>query len=193
MPAMSSGRPMRFIGALGRDLRRRSSSSVAAIIFDSNGPGAIALTVILRREPLGEVAGELVHRGLGRRVRVRLEHRDLDPVDRADVDDPSRVVVGRRRLELRAQEPREVEHALHVEVEDPVPRGVVVVVERRAPRRARVVDEDVRPCPRGCRSRRPAAGTRPRSRGRPGCRCTRRARRAAARSRRTTSALRDET
>ena len=41
---MSSGRPMRFIGALAA-IESPKLSSVAFIIFDSNGPGAIALTV----------------------------------------------------------------------------------------------------------------------------------------------------
>ncbi len=44
-PAMSSGRPMRFIGALAT-IWSPKASRVAAIIFDSNGPGATALTVI---------------------------------------------------------------------------------------------------------------------------------------------------
>ena len=39
----------------------------------------------------------------------------------------------------------EVEHALHVDVQHPVPRRVVVVGERRAPRGAGVVDQDVQP------------------------------------------------
>ena len=44
-PAMSSGRPMRFIGA-DAAIWSPKADSVAAIIFDSNGPGATALTVI---------------------------------------------------------------------------------------------------------------------------------------------------
>ena len=46
-PAMSSGRPMRPSGD-ERAIESPKSRSVAAIIFDSNGPGAIALTVMLR-------------------------------------------------------------------------------------------------------------------------------------------------
>ena len=42
---MSSGRPMRFIGAVD-SIWSPKASSVAAIIFDWNGPGATALTVI---------------------------------------------------------------------------------------------------------------------------------------------------
>src|SRR6476620_9919780 len=46
MPAMSAGLPMRFIGALAA-IESPKAESVAAIILDSNGPGAIAFTVIL--------------------------------------------------------------------------------------------------------------------------------------------------
>ncbi len=85
----------------------------------------------------------LVDRGLGCRVGVGLQSRDVDAVDRADVDHASRVVLVAGRFELRYEEAREVEHAFHVEVEDPVPRGVVEVRHRRPPRRTGVVDEDV--------------------------------------------------
>ncbi len=44
-PAMSSGRPMRFSGALAA-ICSPKASSVAAIILDSKGPGAMAFTVI---------------------------------------------------------------------------------------------------------------------------------------------------
>jgi hypothetical protein len=44
-PAMSSGRPIRFMGALAA-IWAPKASRVAAIIFDSNGPGAMAFTVI---------------------------------------------------------------------------------------------------------------------------------------------------
>ena len=43
-PAMSSGRPIRFNGALDA-ICSPKASSVAAIILDSKGPGAIAFTV----------------------------------------------------------------------------------------------------------------------------------------------------
>lgn len=42
---MSSGRPIRFIGA-DAAISSPKASRVAAIIFDSNGPGATAFTVI---------------------------------------------------------------------------------------------------------------------------------------------------
>ena len=44
VPAMSSGRPMRLSGAEAA-IWSPKASSVAAIIFDSNGPGAMAFTV----------------------------------------------------------------------------------------------------------------------------------------------------
>jgi hypothetical protein len=44
---MSSGRPMRRSGA-DDAMASPKSRSVAAIIFDSNGPGATALTVMPR-------------------------------------------------------------------------------------------------------------------------------------------------
>ena len=45
-PAMSSGRPMRLSGA-ELAICSPKASSVAAIILDSNGPGAMALTVMI--------------------------------------------------------------------------------------------------------------------------------------------------
>ena len=45
VPAMSSGRPMRFSGA-DAAIWSPKASRVAAIIFDSNGPGAMAFTVM---------------------------------------------------------------------------------------------------------------------------------------------------
>jgi hypothetical protein len=42
---MSSGRPIRLSGALAA-ICSPNAWSTAAIIFDSNGPGAMALTVI---------------------------------------------------------------------------------------------------------------------------------------------------
>ncbi len=45
MPAMSSGRPMRPSGTVD-SITSRKASSVAAIIFDSNGPGLTAFTVM---------------------------------------------------------------------------------------------------------------------------------------------------
>ena len=45
-PAMSSGRPMRLSGAEAA-ICSPNASRVAAIIFDSNGPGATALTVMV--------------------------------------------------------------------------------------------------------------------------------------------------
>ena len=45
VPAMSSGRPIRFSGAPAA-IWSPKASSVAAIIFDSNGPGAMAFTVM---------------------------------------------------------------------------------------------------------------------------------------------------
>ena len=45
-PAMSSGRPMRRSGALAA-ICSPKASSVAAIIFDSKGPGAMAFTVMV--------------------------------------------------------------------------------------------------------------------------------------------------
>src|ERR1035437_7098996 len=45
VPAMSSGLPIRRSGA-DASMCSRNASRVAAIIFDSNGPGAMALTVM---------------------------------------------------------------------------------------------------------------------------------------------------
>ena len=46
-PAMSSGRPIRPSGEAAM-MASPCSASVAAIILDSNGPGATALTVMCR-------------------------------------------------------------------------------------------------------------------------------------------------
>ena len=46
VPAMSAGSPMRFNGICSR-MASPKASRVAAIIFDSNGPGAMAFTVML--------------------------------------------------------------------------------------------------------------------------------------------------
>ena len=143
VPAMSSGWPMRPIGTCCR-IESPKASSVAAIIFDSNGPGAMALTVICRGRAAGQVAGEVVHGGLGGGVRVRLHasgtwRPSIEPMlmTRAgSLGGAGGAQAGRRKL-------GEVEDALDVEVEHAVPRGVVELVERRAPGGPGVVDQDV--------------------------------------------------
>jgi hypothetical protein len=67
----------------------------------------------------------------------------VQAVDRPDVDDPGRFLDGARRLEQRQQEPGQVEHALHVQGQDALPRGLVELLQRRPPGRPGVVHEDV--------------------------------------------------
>ena len=167
-PAMSSGRPMRFKRRRAPRCRSPKSRSVAAIIFDSNGPGAIAFTVMCLRPRLpGEVTRQLVDRGLARRVGVRLEHRDLDPVDRTDVDHPRRVVGVAAASSKRQERARQKERRLDVEVEHLVPRVGGKLGEGRTPGRARVVHEHVQAASRARRSPPRAGCRRLRRTGRP--------------------------
>jgi hypothetical protein len=101
-------------------------------------------------QALGQVAGELVHGRLARRVRVRLEQGHRDPVDGPDVDDPGRLVGGAGRLEERHQELGQVEDALDVQRQHLFEGGLVELGQRGAPGGAGVVDQDVQALdPRG--------------------------------------------
>ncbi len=84
-----------------------------------------------------------MHRGLRGRVRIGLERRHADPVDGADVDHPGRVLLGSRLAKQGHQELGQVEDALHVEGEHALERGLVELLEGRAPGGAGVVDQDV--------------------------------------------------
>ena len=134
----------------------------------------------------------MVHRRLARRVGVGLEVGHVEAVDRADVDDPRRVAGRRRGRQGGHEVAGQVEHALHVEVEHAVPRGVGELGQRRAPVGPGVVDQDVERSLTLGDDRRPAAGTRRARSGWPAPRCTRRSRRARPRPASQTSALRDE-
>ena len=104
-PAMSSGRPMRLSGALGRDLLAEGLEG-GGHHLGLEGPRGDGVDRDERGQALGQVPGQLVHGGLGGRVGVRLEDGHPDPVDGADVDDPGRLVrpspppraAGRRNL-----------------------------------------------------------------------------------------------
>jgi hypothetical protein len=67
----------------------------------------------------------------------------VEPVDAADVHDAGRVVVRTRLLEQREECPGEEERRLQVQVEHLVPRRFGEGLQRLAPRRAGVVDQDV--------------------------------------------------
>ena len=85
----------------------------------------------------------MVHRRLARGVGVGLEGRDLEAVDRADVDDTCWVAGPGAALEQWEAGARQVEDRLQVERQYLVPRRVGVLGERRAPVGACVVDQDV--------------------------------------------------
>lgn len=110
---------------------------------------------VARDAPRAEVArqhpAQVVQARLARRVGKRLERGHLEAVDGADVDDARRVEragVG-AGLEERRQELGDCEDALEVERQDAVPGRVGVLVVRRAPGGARVVDQDVELCDSG--------------------------------------------
>ena len=117
---------------------------MAAIILDSNGPGAMALTVMACGQALRQVPGQVVHGGLAGRVRVGLEQRDVDAVDRADVDDPGRVVGGAGGLEHGHEGAGQVERAFTLR-SSTRSHASAELGQRCAPRGAGVVDQDVEP------------------------------------------------
>ena len=67
----------------------------------------------------------------------------MQSVHRTDVDDAGGDLMGPGRGERRVQEAGEVEHALHIEIQHPIPCGVVELRKRCAPGGAGIVDEDV--------------------------------------------------
>ena len=141
VPAMSSGRPMRLRGALVGDLLAEGLQR-GRHHFGLEGPRRDGVDRDGGGESFGQVTGELVHGGLGRRVRVGLERRYLEAVDRPDVDDPGRRVDG-PRLAAADQELGQMEDALDVEREHLFERGLVEVLQRGAPGGACVVDQYV--------------------------------------------------
>ena len=90
MPAASSGRPMRRSGTPAATISSPPSAS-ARTPSSSTGtvPGTIAFTGdVIARQPVRELAGEHVHGGLARGVRVVLGRGNAHAVDRTDVDAP---------------------------------------------------------------------------------------------------------
>jgi DNA topoisomerase IB len=100
---------------------------------------------VLRPQLPGQHPGQLVQPGLGRRVGVDGQGRDLQAVDAADVDDAGRVVGRARRLQQRQERPDQEERRLQVQVDQLVPGRLGVLRQRGAPGRAGVVDQDVHP------------------------------------------------
>ena len=90
-PAMSSGRPIRFSGRVGGDLCPEGLER-GRHHLGLEGPRRDGVDGDRRGQALGQVPGQLVHGRLRRRVRVRLEHRHVDPVDGPDVDDAGRLL-----------------------------------------------------------------------------------------------------
>ena len=158
--------------------RRRTPRAWRASFCEGNGPGAMAFTVIFGAKRLGEVARELVHRGLRGRVRERVHGRHVNAVDRADVDHPRRALArcpcasssGRRNF-VRWKTPFTLSestrsHAFSSYSSIGAPHVAPALLTRTSRWSSRP------------RSRWRAAGTRPRSRGRPAGKCTSRSRRA---------------
>lgn len=73
-----------------------------------------------------------------------LQRRDPQPVDTANVDDPSRVARRSSLLEQGREKLGEVEHPVEIESEDPCPGGRWVFIIWGTPVRSRVVDENVK-------------------------------------------------
>ena len=67
----------------------------------------------------------------------------MDSVDRTDIDHPRGLIVGGPGRQLGEKELGGVEDALNIEVEDPVPRPGVVLVQWCTPGSAGVVDQYV--------------------------------------------------
>ena len=164
---MSSGPPMRPSGAEAAISSPRVAR-VASIIFDSKGPGATALTVMMPRpEPAGQHPGELVQAGLAGRVGVgRGFARQAQPVDAADVDHPGRGCRRYRPPRAAAGTPGSGRRPPEVEVDDLVPAVRGELLQGAAPVAAGVVDQDVDALFETGRPPRPAAGTPPRGTGR---------------------------
>ena len=143
MPAMSSSRPMRRSGA-DAAIESPKASSVAAIIFDLEGARRDGIDGdVLRSEFAGEHARQLVQGRLAAGVGVHGQLADVDPVDAADVDDPGGVVGCACLTQCGQQRLDQPERRLEVEVEHFVPCRVREALQRLAPCRARVVDQDV--------------------------------------------------
>ena len=87
--------------------------------------------------------GQLVHRRLRGRVRIRLEGGHLNSVDGPDVDDPGRRLLGPGGFEQRDQELGQVEDTLHIEGQDLFEGGFVEVGQGGAPGGPGVIDQDV--------------------------------------------------
>ncbi len=110
----------------------------------ANGPGAIALTVTcLRRKFGGEDAGQMVDRRLRRRIGVGALGLGDRAHHRADVDDRRRPLGRSGGEEKRREVARQREQAGDVDRHHPLPRLPRIGRERRAPRHAGVVDQDV--------------------------------------------------
>ena len=82
---------------------------------------------------------------LAARVGVVLHRGDPDPVDRADVDHPGRVVRASPRREAAAGTAGSGRNALDVDVPDLVEAGSGILLQRRAPGRPGIVDQHVQP------------------------------------------------
>ena len=86
---------------------------------------------------------QMMQSSLARRVRKRLEIRHPQPIHAANVNHPSRLAALARLLQQRRQQLRDGKHPLQVERQDAAPRRIRVLLVRRAPVAARVVDQHV--------------------------------------------------
>ena len=149
-PARSSGSPMRPSGTWAA-----SRGSGAGVVQDESHHLGVCERAgrdgvdrdVLGCQPLGEMAGEMHDPRLGRRVRVGLQVRHLQPVHGGDVDHPGRIVRAGRGTQQSQQLLGEEERAAQVGVDDFVPAVHRELVELRTPACARVVDENVERLP----------------------------------------------
>ena len=150
--ASSSDQPGDVVGAADAPERHRLLDRLAALGLVEQERHHLALERprgdrvdgdVLAGEALGEVAREHVHGGLARAVAVVLKRRRAQAVDRADVDHARGSSALGRGAQRPQQRDRQVKDALDVGVRDLVPAAGGKLLERRAPRGAGVVDEDV--------------------------------------------------
>ena len=166
-PAMSSGRPMRLHRAPRRRSASPKASRVAAIIFDSKGPGAMALTVIRGRAsaPGGASAGGrppwTPSRSTSRATGTWMPSMDPMLMTRAGSS------VGRGRARSRGSRNFVVWNTPFTLSDSTRSHAASSNCSKGAPPRvARVVHEDVRGAPRVGRRHPPGPDTRPRWTGR---------------------------
>ena len=138
MPAISAGSPQRLSGTLSRILSPMACA-IPAVILLGNGPGAIALAVMLRCEG----ACQVVDGSFARSVGIGAELVDVDTVDRSDIDDPCGIFGRGRCFQQRQQGLGQEERPFDIDIHDLVPAAFRKLLDRRAPGCAGIVHENI--------------------------------------------------